>query len=163
MNDVRYPIEPLAAAMGESPASLGRLLGLSGSSWKDARDNGLSEKRADRYAVRAGFHPYEIWPEMAERHITEAAAEEARREAARQERRRAAARRYASKRRKDPEYRAAAAEYLRDYRSSDRAKAAAAAYRRAYYRENRDRELARQREYDRTVRAARRAERGSAA
>jgi lambda repressor-like predicted transcriptional regulator len=60
----RYPLEPLAAAAGVSVAALGRLLGVSGSTWKLARDRGVLERVADRYAVKLGLHPLEVWPEM---------------------------------------------------------------------------------------------------
>lgn len=62
----RYPLEPLAEATGESCQALGRLLGLSGSSWTVVRDQGAGEKAAERYAVRLGVHPYTVWPEMAD-------------------------------------------------------------------------------------------------
>lgn len=60
----RYPLEPLAAAIGEPFNALGRLLGLSGSSWTVVRDRGVTERTAERYAVKLGIHPYVVWPEM---------------------------------------------------------------------------------------------------
>lgn len=64
MSSVRYPLEPLAAALGCSLSGLGRRLGVSGSQWKQYRDEGVSEKVADRLAVKAGLTPYELWPSM---------------------------------------------------------------------------------------------------
>lgn len=57
-----YPLEPLLAKMGNptaGPAS--RALGISGDSFKRYQANGLTEDQADRLAVRAGFHPLEVW------------------------------------------------------------------------------------------------------
>lgn len=149
----RYPLDALAAAAGMSEAALGRAVGLSGSTLKKAREWGLVADAADRYAIRAGLHPAEVWPTWLDDHLQDedAAAAE------RLERRRAAGRRYAAKRRQDPEFRARQAAYLRAYRSSERARKAARNYREGYYAANRERELARQAAYDATVRKARRA------
>jgi hypothetical protein len=143
----RYPFAPLAAAMQLSEAHACRVLNLSGSTAVEYRRRGLTRRVADRLAVAAGLHPYEVWPEMVDDDIADTQAAEA----ARLERKRASARRFAAKmraqRRADP---AAHATYLAEqaaYRA--RARRAINASRRAYYRNNRERELARQREYDR--------------
>lgn len=57
----RYPLDALVAVSGLSEAALARLVRLSGTTLKNARENGLREDAADRYAVRAGFHPAEVW------------------------------------------------------------------------------------------------------
>jgi plasmid maintenance system antidote protein VapI len=64
VNGRRYPIEPLAEAMRCSINALGQQLHISGSYLNDLRHRGLSHRTADRLAVAAGFHPYEVWPEM---------------------------------------------------------------------------------------------------
>lgn len=61
---IRYPFAPLAALMGSSEASAARRLNVSGKTEQQYRREGLSAKVADRMAVRAGYHPYEVWPEM---------------------------------------------------------------------------------------------------
>lgn len=145
-----YSLEPLAYAMREPLGRLCVVLGISGQAWKRYRTEGVSDRVAENLATKAGFHPYEIWPEMAERRAVEAAEAEERR----REQRRASQRRYAAKRRQDPEYRAKQAEYLRDYRAQYRAGLNAAA--RRHYKENRERRLAWQGEYHERVRQPRR-------
>lgn len=152
MTERRYPLSALVEASGLSEAALARRVGLSGSTLKNAREVGLLERSADRYAVRAGLHPWTVWPEMEAHAAADAEAAEVRvREA-----QRAADRRHKAKLRRDPAFRARQAEYLREYRSSDRAREVARRYRRSYYERNRERELERQRAYDATVRAERR-------
>jgi hypothetical protein len=61
----RYPIEPLLdmlAHRGLSQHAAAELVGMSGSSLVAAREKGLLVKAADRCAMRAGFHPAEVWP-----------------------------------------------------------------------------------------------------
>lgn len=60
----RYPLAALVDASGLSEAALGRAVGLSGTTLKNARVRGFLEASADRYAVRAGFHPAEVWPDF---------------------------------------------------------------------------------------------------
>lgn len=71
----RYPLRALVVASGLTEAALGRRVGLSGSTLKHVRVNGLAERSADRYAVRAGLHPFEVWPEMVEHHQADATVE----------------------------------------------------------------------------------------
>ena len=60
----RYPLEPLARLVGASSyTSLARELGVSGSMLSVYRTKGLTDAAADRLAVRAGWHPAEVWPE----------------------------------------------------------------------------------------------------
>lgn len=56
-----YPLEALVAASGLSEAAMARRCGLSGTTLKNARANGLRDDAADRHAVRLGFHPSEVW------------------------------------------------------------------------------------------------------
>jgi hypothetical protein len=68
---VRYSLQPLADALGltlDTPG-LARRLNLSGTTWKEYRDLGVSERVADRLACKAGLHPYTVWPEMADAHV----------------------------------------------------------------------------------------------
>ena len=65
-----YPLEPLAEALGIERSALARRLGISGSTWKQYRDQGVTEKVADRLAVRAGLHPSEVWPEIVDEWIS---------------------------------------------------------------------------------------------
>lgn len=57
-----YGLQSLADAVGVSLSSLGRMLGLSGSTWKQYRDEGVTERVADRLACKAGLHPAMVWP-----------------------------------------------------------------------------------------------------
>lgn len=65
MGSPRYEFAALARAMGLNEAQAAKRLGVSGHSESDYRSVGMSELVADRLAVRAGFHPFTIWPEMA--------------------------------------------------------------------------------------------------
>jgi len=71
----RYPIEPLLELLAEQGVSLHKateILGMSGSNLKAARTRGLLVKAADRCALRAGFHPAEVWPSWVEDALVEA-------------------------------------------------------------------------------------------
>lgn len=67
----RFPLEPLERALGArhgSPVSpsvvlLAARLGIGRRHLPRLRRTGLSEAQADVLAVRAGFHPGEVWPE----------------------------------------------------------------------------------------------------
>ena len=65
MAERRYSLTPLVEAMrlneGQSPA---RALGMSGTRFTTYAVNGVTEPVAERLALRAGFVPYEVWPEM---------------------------------------------------------------------------------------------------
>lgn len=60
----RYPLQRLLDLMDESPNQACLKLGLSGSTQQEYRRIGVTERVADRLAVRAGFVTYEVWPEM---------------------------------------------------------------------------------------------------
>jgi hypothetical protein len=57
----RFRVAPLAAKMGVSPTSALVRLNVSSKSYKPWIANGMSWWVADRLAVRAGYHPAEIW------------------------------------------------------------------------------------------------------
>lgn len=61
----RYPIEPLIALTGWTlHGEIRRLAPASGAELAKRRTDGVTEAIADRLAVAAGRHPWEIWPEM---------------------------------------------------------------------------------------------------
>lgn len=59
----RYSLQALVDASGLSESTLGRRVRLSGSTLKQAREHGLTERAADRCAVRLDLHPFEVWPD----------------------------------------------------------------------------------------------------
>lgn len=182
----RYPLSALCEALGCQPDDLKTRLHLDHKQFARFVENGLSERSADRHAVRLGLQPQLVWPEMVDHAIDDLTVECAERGCtvrfvpARQGHRyhspacqqREFKREYQRHQyHTDPAYRQAKIDAQKRYRAeSDRAlKIQQAAYRaerreelrlrqRAYYEANRERVLARQREYDR----ARRAERAAA-
>lgn len=182
----QYPFAPLVEAMGCSENQAIQRLRVSGKSGQLYRREGMSEKVADRMAIRAGLHPYEVWPDMAERVLADAEIACAdpkcdqrfipTRKSHRFCSTRCAHRTHSRERQReryqtDPEFRELKKARDRVYRAENRRalriteqvyrdanRAEKAAAQREYYRRNRERVLARQREYDRTVRVARRAE-----
>jgi hypothetical protein len=52
-----------AAGCGASATSLSRLLGIDTAQLHRWRRHGLTDDQADQLAVRAGFHPAEVWGE----------------------------------------------------------------------------------------------------
>ena len=62
----RYSLQALLDATGLGEHALGQQVGLSGSSIKKARELGLIETAADKYACRAGLTPWLVWPEWLE-------------------------------------------------------------------------------------------------
>jgi hypothetical protein len=76
---MRYPLAPLAAKLhielgenlhgGQQPdappaglAALAEIMGINHRNTRRLQTLGLTERQADHYAVRAGFHPSDIWP-----------------------------------------------------------------------------------------------------
>lgn len=57
----RYALAPLVEVSGMSESELARKIGLSGSTLVKAREWGLVEKAADRYACRLGLVPWLVW------------------------------------------------------------------------------------------------------
>lgn len=66
---MRYDFGRLARVMGLSEYAAGVALGIDESSLTLYRRVGMTELAADRIAVRAGFHPWNVWPEMVEHAI----------------------------------------------------------------------------------------------
>lgn len=63
----RYPVLPLALLLGHDETGQRTALhqvGVSGAESADLVERGLTERRADFLANRAGFIAYDIWPEM---------------------------------------------------------------------------------------------------
>jgi hypothetical protein len=58
----RFPFAPLAALMALSEHLACQQLRVSGRTAQEYRRDGVSALVADRLAVRAGFHPAEVWP-----------------------------------------------------------------------------------------------------
>lgn len=83
----RFPFDRLVAAMGVSPNRACVELGISGTTAQEYRALGVTECVADRLAVRAGFHPYEIWPELVDHTLAKHERQLARRRQLHQERR----------------------------------------------------------------------------
>lgn len=62
MTEHRYSFTALLKAMNMTIQAASVQLGISGRTRNlIAQRGGLTEKQADRYAVRAGLHPYEVW------------------------------------------------------------------------------------------------------
>ena len=60
--EFRWPLEPLAALIrGAEPWSRVRV---DRRTWTRARTVGLSADQADRWSIRAGYHPAVVWPDL---------------------------------------------------------------------------------------------------
>ena len=58
-----WPAQPLIdAAEHLNVPVVPRAVGASGTTWTHALHNGLTDRQADRWAIRLGYHPIEIWP-----------------------------------------------------------------------------------------------------
>lgn len=55
-----WPLEPLLDLLGQRSAP--RTFLASGAEIQRAADEGLSDVMADRWAIRAGVHPAQVWP-----------------------------------------------------------------------------------------------------
>lgn len=153
---VLYPFVRLAEAMGATEAAASRALGLSGSTMQHYRTHGVSEKVADRLAVKAGLHPFEVWPEMVEIELGKIMSDRAKKVNAAERRRyrtnpQKRARRLEMSARWRTEYRdykrAQDAYYYKQHAERERAR------RRARYAANREQEKARMRAYRARLRA----------
>lgn len=142
----RYPLEALVVASGLSEHQLSVKVGLKGTTLRNARTDGLIERAADRYAVRAGLHPFEVWPEMAEHQLEDTSTECAAPDCARRFIPTRSGHRFCSRRCGDRT--TARIRYRADSELAERKRAA----RRRYYAEAGDYERARQRRYDRAQR-----------
>lgn len=75
----RYPVQPLAHCLnikvdyprggripeGQGQIGFAKTIGVHTKQVLRAFDHGLDFWQADRWAVRSGFHPWSVWPEMA--------------------------------------------------------------------------------------------------
>jgi hypothetical protein len=61
--EARYPLQPVVRAGAGNLSHLARIIGVSRAAVQAASSRGLSERTADRYAVVAGLHPAEVWPD----------------------------------------------------------------------------------------------------
>ena len=59
-----YPLEPLVKLIGPNARAV---LRTDLRDWRRWTAEGLTERQADRLAVRAGFVPHEVWPELGDR------------------------------------------------------------------------------------------------
>lgn len=60
----RYALEPLMRAAGiASMAELRAIFPMNGTMYRRVIDDGLSEEQADRWAVRLGLLPWDVWSE----------------------------------------------------------------------------------------------------
>ena len=64
----RWPVAPLAERLG--PDDLVRRLRSSHRDMAEFTAHGIPDAMADRWAVRCGLHPSEIWPEWADEGLT---------------------------------------------------------------------------------------------
>lgn len=160
----KYPFGPLAAALCMTEAQACRELGIAGATQQEYRRVGMSERVADRMAVKAGKIAYEVWPDMLDDNI--AAAQVPCRDCSTPFiptrpwnvfcspacQRRAAGREHQRRRRADPAVREADRAYKRAYYAEN------TEYlnrqNRAYHWEHRERLLEAQREYKRRRKAA---------
>lgn len=65
----RYPVEPLLRRAEVSSLSMlttRARLRVGGGAYRHVLVDGLSAYQADRWAVRLGFHPAEVWPDWSE-------------------------------------------------------------------------------------------------
>jgi len=60
---MRYPFAPLVEKLEQNKHLVCELLQISGKTYDRLMDVGLDEDQAERYAVRGGMHPFEVWPE----------------------------------------------------------------------------------------------------
>lgn len=174
----RYPLAALIDASGLSEHALGQRVGLSGTPLIRARRNGLIESAADKYACRLGLVPWLVWSDWLDDAWVKCAAEQCTNQFVPSRKghrfcstacyqRDWKARWFRDRYAQDPKFREAQRERAKAYRArsakalkvKQQAWKAANAdrqreYRRAYYLANRERLLAKQREYDRARKAA---------
>lgn len=70
MKPRRYPLEPFFKLTGFSLNRIREIAPCAGPEYQLRQSEGVTERIADRLASAAGFHPWEIWPEMAN-HVIE--------------------------------------------------------------------------------------------
>lgn len=178
--ECRYPLQPLLDAAAISMSELRDQFPMSGHTYRNARDVGLTEQQADRYACGVGLVAANVWPEMIDHGIEDVSkrCEECdlsfvpTRSSQRYCTQKCGNRRRARERARnryqtDPVWREARKTEVRVYREEnaravriqqaswrDQNRERHRAKQRAYYLANRERILARMAEYDRARRAA---------
>lgn len=60
-----YPFSALAEAIGESETQTFWLLRVNGARRAGILEHGIDIDQAERWALKLGLHPYEVWPQMA--------------------------------------------------------------------------------------------------
>lgn len=65
----RYPVQPLLDLSGLTYSAL--LRGKNGEAYRSIRENGLTPYMADQLAVKAGFHPSDVWETWADDEFAE--------------------------------------------------------------------------------------------
>lgn len=68
----RWPYEPLDQALGGTLAGQATLLGVHDSQLSRWREDGLTDRMADRCALRAGLHPRNVWGDAWDDVVTKA-------------------------------------------------------------------------------------------
>lgn len=63
MTPHRYPLASLIEASRQSYDNARRTVGASGTDWTRAARDGILEAKADRWAVKLGLVPFEVWPD----------------------------------------------------------------------------------------------------
>lgn len=58
---MRFPIEPLIKAYNRPYREFREKVGARHTVLKRAKEQGLTIEQADKYAIKCGFHPIEIW------------------------------------------------------------------------------------------------------
>lgn len=71
MTPRRYPVQPLLDATGLTLNGFIRrhMPSVNGQAYRKARNEGLSMDQAERWALTAGWHPFEVWPNMADHQL----------------------------------------------------------------------------------------------
>lgn len=59
-----YPFGPLLEALRTTHGAFAKRHGVSGRDVKVMVEQGLTEYQADKYAIRAGLHPGDVWPDL---------------------------------------------------------------------------------------------------
>lgn len=75
LTETRYPWASLAEAMGLSESAACQVLGVTGKTEQDYRRRGVTELVAERLAIKAGLHPFVVWPALTADRVDEVEAE----------------------------------------------------------------------------------------
>lgn len=67
----RYSLEPFVALTRWTFSQIQDVAPCNGSEWRLRREQGVTERIADRIACAAGYHPHEVWPEMLDHAIAD--------------------------------------------------------------------------------------------